>query len=125
VPPIGLGQQLDAINAWLDANCGAGNWAMTPAGIRGVVNDALAIYFADTALASTVVARWCIGYWPDTSHGSLGLRDDEPAKQTPGCHRTEPRHQGAIREIYMSVGAAFSETEGGPGVGTLTHKFCG
>ena len=40
VPPGGLGRQLDAMSAWLDANCGAGNWAMTPAGLRGVVNDA-------------------------------------------------------------------------------------
>jgi hypothetical protein len=44
VPPAGLGRQLDDMTAWLDANCGAGNWAMTPSGLRGVVNDALAIY---------------------------------------------------------------------------------
>jgi hypothetical protein len=30
---MALGQQLDAINAWLDANCGAVNWAMIPASI--------------------------------------------------------------------------------------------
>ena len=33
------------MQAWLDENCGADGWAMTPAGLRGVVNDAVAIYF--------------------------------------------------------------------------------
>jgi hypothetical protein len=28
------------------------------------VNDALAIYFADTALANAFVSRWCIGTCP-------------------------------------------------------------
>jgi hypothetical protein len=27
-------------------------WAMTPAGLRGVVNDAVAIYFLDAMLAA-------------------------------------------------------------------------
>src|SRR5882672_4919177 len=41
---------------------GASGWAMTAAGMRGVVNDALAIYFLDATLASAFVARWCGGY---------------------------------------------------------------
>jgi hypothetical protein len=57
VPPEGLGRQLDDMKAWLDANCGAGNWATTPAGLRGVVNDALAIYFLDTTLATMPSSR--------------------------------------------------------------------
>jgi hypothetical protein len=36
VPPEGLGRQLNDMMAWLDANCGAGSWAMAPAGVRGV-----------------------------------------------------------------------------------------
>jgi hypothetical protein len=32
---------------------------MTPAGLRGVVNDAVAIYFLDAALAAAFVSRWC------------------------------------------------------------------
>jgi hypothetical protein len=77
VPPEGLGRQLDDMMAWLDANCGAANWAMAPAGLRGVANDALAIYFLDTALASGFVARWCIGYRVETVVGSFRLRDDD------------------------------------------------
>jgi hypothetical protein len=52
IPPGGLGEQ----QVWLDENCGADGWSMTPAGLRGVVNDALTIYFADAALASAFVA---------------------------------------------------------------------
>jgi len=52
VPPSGLGQRHTQITAWLDENCGADGWAMTPSGTRGVLNDALSIYFADAALAN-------------------------------------------------------------------------
>jgi hypothetical protein len=39
VPPDGLGSRLDGIKAWLDENCGAEGWAMTPSGTRGVLNE--------------------------------------------------------------------------------------
>jgi hypothetical protein len=78
VPPDGLGRQLDDMMAWLDANCGAGNWAMAPAGLRGVVNDALASTSAMSTLASAFVARWCIGYRAETIEGSFRVRQDAP-----------------------------------------------
>ena len=59
IPPEGLGNRLDQMNAWLDADCGADGWTSTLSSTGGVVNDALAICFADTALASAFVARWC------------------------------------------------------------------
>ena len=43
VPPSGLGQRHPQITAWLDENRRADGWAMTPSGIRGVLNDALSI----------------------------------------------------------------------------------
>src|SRR6516162_258174 len=58
VPPGGLGQRHTQITAWLDENCGVNGWAMTPSGTRGVLNDALSIYFADATLAGAFVARW-------------------------------------------------------------------
>jgi hypothetical protein len=64
VPPAGLGQRHTQITAWLDENCGADGWAMTPSGTRGVLNDALSIYFAAATLASAFVARWCAGQGP-------------------------------------------------------------
>jgi hypothetical protein len=45
VPIRGLGTRLTEMYPWLDENCGADGWAMTPAGQRGVVNGAVAIYF--------------------------------------------------------------------------------
>ena len=62
---------------------------MTPSGLRGVVNDALAIYFLDTALANAFVARGCIGYRVETIEGSFRLRDDEPAPRV-----VAPQHTG-------------------------------
>jgi hypothetical protein len=45
VPPAGLGQRYTKITAWLDENCGADGWTITPSGTRGVLNDAVSIYF--------------------------------------------------------------------------------
>jgi len=56
-PHEGLGARLDQMRAWLDANCGSDGWALTPSGTRGVLNDALSIYFLDPTLASAFVAR--------------------------------------------------------------------
>jgi hypothetical protein len=53
------------MRAWLDQNCGADGFALTPSGMRGVLNDALSIYFLDPTLASAFVARWCAGYKVD------------------------------------------------------------
>ena len=47
VRPVGLGQRYTEMTAWLDQNCGADGWAVTPSGVRGVLNDAISIYFAD------------------------------------------------------------------------------
>ena len=78
VPPGGFGQQLDRMTGWLDENCGADGWAMTPSGLRGVLNDAISIYFPDAALASAFVMRWCIGYRVEATNGAFSVRTDEP-----------------------------------------------
>ena len=90
LPPGGLSRQLDVMTAWLDANCGAGNWAMTPAGLRGVVNDTLAIYFLNTSLANAFVARWCLGYRVETYEDSYRLRNDEPTSRIAAPHHRTP-----------------------------------
>jgi hypothetical protein len=51
---------------------------MTPSGTRGVLNDALSIYFADATLASAFVARWCVGAKVETAGGVFQVREDEP-----------------------------------------------
>jgi hypothetical protein len=79
VPPDGLGRCHPQMTAWLDENCGSDGWAMTPSGIRGVLNDAISIYFADAMLASAFVARWCVGSRVETAGGVFQVRADEPA----------------------------------------------
>ena len=43
--PGGLGQRHAQMTAWLDKNRGADGRAMTPSGMRSVLNDALWLYF--------------------------------------------------------------------------------
>src|SRR6266403_4094782 len=79
VPPGGFGQRHAEITAWLDENCGADGWAMTPSGMRGVLNDAVSSYFADATLASAFVARWCASSKVETGGGVFQVRDDDSA----------------------------------------------
>jgi len=89
VPPGGLGQRYSEITAWLDENCGADGWAITPSGMRGVLNDAISIYFWEATLASAFVARWCVGSKVEAVGGVFQVRDDEPAPRIgAGLHRT-------------------------------------
>jgi hypothetical protein len=89
VPPEGLGNRLGQMNAWLDANCGADGWTSTPASTRGVVNDALAICFADAALASAFVARWCAMQRVEIVDGVYQVRNDEPTPRVGAAlHKT-------------------------------------
>ena len=89
VPPEGLGRRHSQITAWLDENCGADGWAMTPSGTRGVLNDALSLYFAEATLASAFVARWCVGSKPEPAAGVFKVREDQPAPRVGARpHRT-------------------------------------
>jgi hypothetical protein len=78
IPPEGLGNRLDQMDAWLDANCGADGWTSTRSSTQGVVNDALAICFADATLASAFVARWCAMQRVEIVDGVYQVWDDEP-----------------------------------------------
>ena len=89
VPPGGFGQRYTEMTAWLDGNCGSDGWAMTPSGTRGVLNDAVSIYFREATLASAFVARWCAWSKAEAEGGVFRLRDDGPtARIAAGLHRT-------------------------------------
>ena len=76
------------MQAWLDENCGADGWAMAAAGLRGVVNDAVAIYFLDASSAAAFVCRWCAGSKVAISDGAFQVREDQPTPRVrPGCTR--------------------------------------
>jgi hypothetical protein len=78
LPPGGLGSRRDAMTRWLDATCGADGWAMTPSGLRGVVNDAVAVYFRDATLAGAFAARWCRIGPAEIVEGAFLVRTDAP-----------------------------------------------
>jgi len=89
VPPDGFGQRYAQVTAWLDQNCGADGWTMTPSGMRGVLNDAVSIYFLNATFARAFVARWCARYKVETAEGIFRVRTDEPVARTAaGMHRT-------------------------------------
>ena len=89
VPPEGLGRQLEIIYAWLDETCGSEGWAVAPAGLVGIVNDALAFYFEDAAFAHAFVARFCCGYGVETIDGAFAVRSEaRPARHGAIVHKT-------------------------------------
>jgi hypothetical protein len=68
---------------------GADGWISTPSSPRGVVNDPLAIYFADITLATAFVARWCVAQKVQIVDGVYLVRDDEPMPRVgTALHRT-------------------------------------
>ncbi len=46
------------MHAWLDDGPGLHGWASAPAGLAGIVNDAVAFYFEDAAFAHAFVNRF-------------------------------------------------------------------
>ena len=67
--------------------CGSDAWTMTPSGMRGVLNDAISIYFA--MLASAFVARWGVGSKVEMAGGVFQIRGEEPVPRVgAGLHRT-------------------------------------
>jgi hypothetical protein len=90
IPTAGLGERLNQMHSWLDHNAGADGWAMTPSGIRTVVNDAIAVYFADATIASAFVARWCAGHRVEVADGLFRVREDEPMLRTGAAAHSAP-----------------------------------
>ena len=93
VPPGGLGRQLETMRAWLDEVCGETGWVSAPAGLIGVMNDAVAFYFDDDAFAHAFVNRFCCGYRPVEVNrdveGAFSLRTEMPApRRIASPHKT-------------------------------------
>jgi hypothetical protein len=93
VPQGGFGRQLTVMHGWLDEVCGAAGWTSAPAGLTGVINDAVAFYFDDTAFAQAFVNRFCCGYRAveinRTVEGAFSLRAEAPTRRPAAlAHRT-------------------------------------
>jgi hypothetical protein len=107
VPPSGFGQRYTEITEWLDGNCGADGWAITPSGMRGVLNDAVSIYFLDATLASAFVARWCAASRVETEGGlfrssrPLACRNSStPLSETSSSMRLSLAPSGASPGVF-------------------------
>jgi hypothetical protein len=72
----------------LDANSGADGWALTPGGTRGVLSDAVSIYFADATLTSEFIALVRQLQERDGRRG-IQVREDEPAPRDGTTHAIE------------------------------------
>jgi hypothetical protein len=90
IPDRGLGDRLNQMHEWLDQNAGADGWAMTPSGVRGVLNDAISVCLGDATIASAFVARWCIGHRAEATDGLFRIRDDEPTPRIGAAHHKTP-----------------------------------
>jgi hypothetical protein len=97
VPGDGIGSRYGPMTAWLDENCGINGWSIAPAGTRGIVNDAVALYLNRPTCAVGFVARWCRpkvvtpeGYIPGDPPGFYALRQDEPAQREPSRGHFSP-----------------------------------
>jgi hypothetical protein len=86
-PPGGFGRAYTEMTAWLDEHCGIGAWEVTPAGTRGIANDALAVYMSNPVCALSFVSRWCLP--GNNPPGCYEFRRDEPPRRVPlPTHKT-------------------------------------
>jgi hypothetical protein len=88
VPEGGIGTRYMPMTDWLDENCGIKGWSITPAGTRGIRNDAIAVFMSGPTCAVAFVARWCVLADPP---GFYQFRPDEPERRVPPPHHSTPR----------------------------------
>jgi hypothetical protein len=69
---------------------------MAPAGMAGIINDALALYFEDPAFAHAFVARFCCGYRVATIDDALTIR----------CGARPDRHTATVRKTPWMMPAS-------------------
>ena len=87
VPEGGIGSRYSSMTEWLDENCGIQGWSITPAGTRGIRNDAIAVYMNGPTCAVAFVARWCV---PGDPPGFYEFRSDKPERRVPAPHHRTP-----------------------------------
>jgi hypothetical protein len=87
VPEAGIGTRYVPMTDWLDENCGIRGWSITPAGTRGIANDAVAVYMSSPTCAVAFVARWLV---PGDPPGLYEFRPDTPERRVPAPHHKTP-----------------------------------
>ena len=76
----------------------ADGWVMTPAGLRDMANDAVAIYFLDVNLAAAFVARWCAAYRVEAVQARSGTTGCNLRSH---CRRTNPVKPCSVSPAHM------------------------
>jgi hypothetical protein len=89
IPPTGFGERRNHMHAWLDDTCGAQGWSITPAEMRGVVNDAVAVYFREAAFAAALRLAGAPRR-ADAADSVLLISDDEGTQRVPARHHKTP-----------------------------------
>ena len=72
---------------------------MALAGLRSVLNDAIAIYLNDATLAGAFVARWCAGSKIETARGVFQVREAEAGAADRGRAASDAMTSGNVRLI--------------------------
>jgi hypothetical protein len=90
IPPTGFGDRLNWVHAWLDNNCGADDWEIAPAGMHGLIDDAIAVYFRDAMMAAAFAARWYTPVTLDVSDGSRASATTSPPRASPRARTRRP-----------------------------------
>jgi len=130
IPDVGCGKFEEAhAGALAQPSAPQFSSAVTPSGTRGVLNDAISIYFADATLASAFVARWCavrkaemaggvstcarMSRRRGSGRGCIGRRD---ARRGQPC-RAAPPGGGRVRRKPLAPAARpFPELQGSRGL---------
>ena len=99
VPPGRLGQRYSEITAWLDQNCDADGWAITPSGMRGVLNDAISVYFAEATCQRLCPPVVC---WVQSRDGGRRVSGADLASRRP-AHSDAPYRCLAKRPHKMQL----------------------
>jgi hypothetical protein len=99
----GLGVRLSQIQDWLDQNAGADGWATAPSGFQAVVNDAMAINFADVTTATSFRRAVVPVEAVEVVNGLFRVREDEPAPRMPAAHHKTPEPWPTIFAINPRI----------------------
>lgn len=81
---------------------------MTPSGMRGILNDAVSLYFADATLASAFITRWCVAGKLKWTGGVFQVREDERCRECERWAAQDSLRTAARRDALIANGSGIS-----------------
>jgi hypothetical protein len=100
---------------WVDSTPSSFAFGKTAysASIRGVLNDALAVYFVDATIASAFVARWSAGEKVETVDGYSGSGMTSRRRGSVGSTQDAVSRSGAMG-VIADLDASMARSIGSP-----------